>query len=485
MSLRRSVLSGLFWAGGTRLIGQALTWAITIVVIRLLSPDDYGLLAMAMVFVNLLFLLAEAGLGAALVQAPKADEPNLRAIFAAIVLVDFALFALLIASAPAIAHFFDEDRLTLIIRILALQFLISIFAVIPTALLTRALDFKHQSVIGLAAAFCGSVTTLVLALSGYGVWALIIGNLTAHLLNTVGINLVSPFLKWPDFSLRGARQLLVIGGQMTAARVLWFIYSQADIFIAGRLLGKELLGFYSVSMHLASRPVQRISAVINQVAFPAFARSQHDPELVSRYLLKALRLLFFVSFPVLWGISSIAPEIVGVLLGAKWSRAVVPLQLLPLIMPLSIVSPFLNTAFQGIGHSGVVFRNTLTACLIMPAAFCIGANWGLVGLSLAWVVGFPIVLAFNLRRMLPLVALNLRDVFSVAAPALLGSCGMYAAVTITRHFAADRFESAVLMLVLIGVGATSYAALAWTANRTGVGELADLLNVHRLWGKQA
>src|SRR5438309_7311792 len=145
MSLRREVLSGLFWAGGMRLLGQVLTWAVTIVVIRLLSPNDYGLLAMATVFVSFLILMAEAGLGAALVQAPEVDDFMLRGIFGAVILVDCVLFLLLVAAAPAIAQFFAEDRLVSIIRVLALQFLLGIFAVIPSAQVTRRLDFKWPS----------------------------------------------------------------------------------------------------------------------------------------------------------------------------------------------------------------------------------------------------------------------------------------------------------------------------------------------------
>ena len=484
MSLRQKVLSGLIWTAGTRFLGQILTWAITVVVIRLLSPSDYGLLAMATVFVSFLVLMSEAGFGAALVQAPELDNLKLRSIFGAVILIHSALFVLLVAAAPAIARFFEEDHLVSIIRVLAVQLLITMFAVIPSALLTRMLELRGQAIIALAGVLCGSLGTLGLALSGYGVWALVIGSLITHLWNTVAINVLSPFLRWPDFSLRGSGSLVAFGGQVTAARALWFVYSQADIFIAGKLLGTELLGFYSVSIHLASLPVQKLSGVINQVAFPAFARSQDNPRAVSQFLLKALRVLGFVAFPVLWGVSSIAPEIVTVLLGPKWEAAVVPLQVLPLVMPLNLISSFLNTAFQGIGRGAVVFMNVLTACLVMPAAFLIGAEWGLLGLCIAWVLGFPLVLIVNLWRMLPLVALRLRDVLSALAPAALTSAGMYAAVSIARYLAADGLGAPLLMALLIGVGAASYAALVWTVNRTAVDEIAELLGLERLRGKR-
>lgn len=463
--LKQKALTALLWSGGTRAVTQVLTWGITIVVIRLLTPEDYGLIAMAMVFVNLLTLMAEAGLGAALVQARQLEEAHLRAIFGASLVVDGILFATLLITAPAIARFFDEPRLVAIISVLALQFVLSVFAVIPAALLARALDFKRPSLIGLLASIAASVTTLALAFSGHGVWSLVAGSLVASLIKTVGLNLACPFLKWPAFSMSGARQLLVFGGEVTGARLLWHLYSQADTVIAGRLLGKELLGFYSVSMHLASLPVQRISAVLNEVAFPAFARTQSDSRLVSEYIVKATRMLSFISFPVLWGISSIAPEIVTVLLGPRWHTAVVPLQLLPLVMPLTLISPFLNAAFQGIGQSRVVLKNVVTACLIMPPAFWIGVRWGLPGLCMAWVLGFPMVLVLNLRRMLPAIGVSGRDFFLAVAASAIPSAAMYASVAMVRHVSAGSVSPVWLMALLTAVGAGVYAGLASLANR--------------------
>ena len=467
-------MSALFWAGGGRVLGQVFTWAITIVVIRLLSPSDYGLLAMATVFVSFLHLLAEAGLGYAIVQVPELDALKLRRIFGAVILIDLALFLLQVAAAPAIAHFFEEERLVLIIQALALNHLLAIFAVIPDSLLARKLDFKRQSVIRLAGVIVGSLCTLGFAFSGYGVWALIIGNLVTHLLVTVAINVMAPYLKWPDFSLKGMRSLVVFGGQVTASRVMWSLYSQADMFIAGKVLGKELLGLYSVAMHLASLPVQRISGIVNQIAYPAFAQAQHQPETVPAHMIKGIRMLSFFSFPVLWGISSIAQEIVAVLLGPKWEPAVVPLQLLPLVMPISMLSPFLNTALQGIGHGRIAFLNVCTAFVVMPAAFWIGTNWDLLGLSMAWLIGFPLVFIINLKRMLPLLGLELSDALAAMALPALAAVGMYACVSMVRQLSAPGVPASVLMAMLIVAGIASYAIITLMTNKSGVREVVDL-----------
>jgi len=483
VSLRARVLSGLFWVGGTRLVGQMLTWGITIVVIRLLTPGDYGLLAMATVFMGFLSLMAEAGLGPALTQAPKVDDQTLRRIFGVVIFVNCTLFALQFGTAPLVAKFFDEGRLVPIIRVLAINFLIHIFTVVPGALLMRKLDFRRVSMIQLAGSILGSLTSVVLAIEGYGVWALVVSSLVSSAVHMIAVNVVAPYLRWPEFSLQGTRRLILVGSQVTGARTLYFIYSQADVFIGGRIFGKDLLGFYSIALHLASLPVQRISSIVNQIAFPAFAEAQHDARAVTWHMLKGIRLLSFLSFPVLWGISSIAPDIVAVLLGSKWESAIVPLQVLPLVMPVTILSPFLNTAFQGIGKSYIVLRNAMTACVILPAAFWIGAHWGLLGMSVAWLIGFPLVFYLNLRRMLPLVGLRVSSVLAAAGWPTLAAGVMYACVATTRYVLVGTVPEAVLMASLIAAGAAAYVATTLATNRSGVREVVELFRKQPAPGK--
>jgi teichuronic acid exporter len=474
-SLAEKMRSGLLWAAGGRLLTQIFTWAVTIVVIRLLTPGDYGLLAMATVFSSFLVLLAEAGLGMALVQARDTDHAKLPRVLGAVIVIDVGLCLVQLAAAPVIAAFFGEERLTPIIRVLAVQFLLMIFAVIPVALLTKALDFKRQSVVEFGAAACGSVATLVAALAGWGVWAIVAGTLIGQLCRTAAINWVAPCWVRPQFSFAGLREMLAFGGQVTGARVLWFVYSQADIFVVGKVLGTDAVGSYSVAMQVASMPVQKLSAVVNQVAFPAFAQAQHAPETVRQYLLKGVRLLSFVAFPLLWGISSIAGEIVTDVLGAQWSAAVIPLTLLTLVMPLSMLSPFLNAVFHGTGHARVVLHNVLTASLVMPAAFYIGAHWGLNGLSCAWLVAFPVVFALNLRRMLPIVGLCAARIVAAISMPLIASVAMYAAVAVVRHACAAYLPAPTLLVALISTGATVYCAVALALDAKGVREMAAMV----------
>jgi len=475
MSLRRQVLSGLRWTATAKFVSQLFTWSITIIVIRLLTPADYGLLAMATLFVGLLLLLTEFGIGAAVIQAEEVGVQTLRQVFALTILVDFGLFLFLFLAAPLVAAFFSEPRLIWIVRALALQFIVSIFGVVPASLLTRKLDFKSQSLIDLSGSVVGSLTTLGFAAAGFGVWALVWGNLAITVWRTAGLNLMCPFVHWPDFSVKGTRALLFFGGNVTVARVLWFFYSQADVLVAGKLLGTELLGIYSIAMHFAGLPVRKISSVINQVSFPAFARVQADREKFASHFILATRALSFVAFPVLWGISCTAPELVRVLLGTKWEAAALPMQLLALIMPLYMMAPFMNSAAQGLGRMDIVLKQVLLASIVMPISFLIGSQWGIVGLSLAWVVAFPFVFVGSLIPFLRAINLRIMDVFSAMARPALAALGMYVVVTLAREAISPGTHIVIQLSVLVIIGALIYSALVIAINRDGFREIIGLL----------
>lgn len=476
MNLRSQALSGFRWTASVRLLSQVITWAITLVVIRLLTPADYGLLAMATVFVSFLAMFSELGLGAAVVQKTDVDDELLRRAFGVILVIHFSLAALLMLSAPLIGAFYDEPRVVPVIRVLSLQFVFAGFAVIPDAQLQRRMEFRNRSLLDLSGAIVASVTTLAMAFSGAGVWALVAGSILSQIVKTIGTNWLSPFWHWPDFSVKRMGSLLRFGGHFTAIQVIWMFLSQVDTLICAKLLGKDIVGLYSVAMDVASLPSQRISGLVNQVAFPTFSRMQDDLPKVGANVLTGVRILSFFAFPVLWGMSSITPEIVSVILGAKWTPSTVPMQVLALIMPLRIVGNFAGVAMQGVGRSDIVLRNVIWAMLISPIAFFIGANWwGLLGLVLAWLVVSPLVFFQAMMRGLPALGLRLGQLAKAMMPAAAAAFIMYGAVDGTRHFLLVDQKDMVRLYVLIVVGAVAYCAVSLWLNRKGSYEVLELL----------
>ncbi len=475
MTIREQTITGLKWTAGGKLGAQLITWGITLVVMRLLTPEDYGLLAMASIFFALMLMLSEAGLTPALIQKQDLDETSLRSVFAIVIMMNIGLLLVLNLLAPLIAAFFDEERLISILRVLSLHFLLGIFSKLPVVRLYRQLKFKSLSLIHLVAAIAGSILTLLLALAQFGVWALVLGNLLASILHIVAVNIAAPSHLLPRFSLAGMRGLLSFGGNVTLARLLWFFFTQVDVVIVGKLLGKEMLGFYSVSMQLASLPVQRISAIINQVAFPVFSKIQDNREQFRSFVLKAIRLLSLIAFPVLWGISSVANEIILLFLGQKWHSAILPLQLLALMMPLRMVVNFLPSAMDALGRPDIGVKNVLLASIVMPIAFLIGSQWGIVGIALAWVTVYPLILIINIHRMFQVVGLRLHDFWYVITPAMSSGMGMYLAVWIADISIADNINQWAKLLMMIAAGGAAYGGLTMLFNRRGYNEIIDLM----------
>ncbi len=456
MTLRRQFVHGLKWSALGKALGQVISWVITIVVIRILAPADYGLLAMATVVVALLAHFSDLGLGSALVQAKTIDDRAIGAIFTLLLLLGVALAGLLALAAPLLAWFFDEPRLTWLLAVAGLGFVISGGGAVAEALLRREMNFKALAGADLVNVLVGSLATLAMALHGMGVWALLLGNLIGAAVRMLILNVAVPRRLAPNFHLGACRGYLAFGGYLTASRFAWWFMSQVDLFIAAKLLGKEALGLYSVALNLASLPMEKSLAVINQVSFSAVARIQEQQAAARAGILEGLRWLGYATLPALIGLAATAPDFVPVVLGEGWRGAIVPIQLIALIIPLRMLAAILATAITGFGRADVSFRNTLTGVVIMPACFLVGAQWGAEGLAASWLVAVPLVFALNFPRIAEVTGISAGDLARVYARPALATLVMGAGVLALRAMLNGLLGQPVLLVALIAGGVLIY-----------------------------
>lgn len=475
MSIERQVISGLKWAAIGKVGGQALNWAITIFVVRLLTPADYGLLAMANIVLGLVAMIAEMGLGATVIQARILNDEILRRIYGAAVLLNVAAAAVVVASAPLIAWFFEEPRLTLIVSALSINLLIAIATFVPNAVTYRAMRFKLITSLDLSSSLAGHLLTLMLALMGWGVWALVIGHFGGSVLRAIGLLAVTRAWVRPSFDFRGMRSQLSFGGTLALSRLLWYVFSQVDVAIAGKFLGKQALGVYFIAMHLATLPIQRIMGVVNQVAFPAIARMQEERDRLPARLGKATRLLAYAAFSTLWGIGAVAPEIVTGLLGKQWLNAVVPLQLVSIVLPLRMLDGLISAAVSAVGRADVDLRNNLTSVIVLPIAFLIGVRYGVNGLAAAWAIALPFVFAVNFRRSSATLGLKWRVLGRELRGPLSAGIVMVAAVQGLGMLLDDLLLPIPRLAVLVLTGAAVFVAVTTILDRGIWRELRHLL----------
>jgi O-antigen/teichoic acid export membrane protein len=460
MSIESQAISGLKWTGAARFISQTFSWAVTLIVVRLLTPADYGVVAVSAVIISIFSTAAELGLGAALVQAPKLDREALARVAGLAMLLNIGLGAVVALGAPLAGLFFNEAVLPRVIQVSSLHFVLAAVSIVPQALAYRDMNFKWSATIELVSALITSVTTLLLALHGAGVWSLVVGSLVGTAVRSAmfmrGQNV------WPVFRLGGVRRHVTYGGALAMSRLAWQVINQSDVLIAGRFLTPSAVGLYSVSLHLATLPMQRVMGIVNQVVFPAVARLQDDRPRLRERLLSGLRLLGFVSVPVMWGISSIAPELVELALGPTWQEAAYPLRVVSLLIPLRMVSGIVSTTVIGVG--ALDLWNTAINLVVLPICFLIGVRWGVNGLATAWAVALFTVLSMTIPRNCAKLEVPVRDVARTLRDPILAGAAMYLMVAVGRTFL-NGTANGYKLPVLILIGAAVYLPCLSVLNR--------------------
>jgi O-antigen/teichoic acid export membrane protein len=241
-------------------------------------------------------------------------------------------------------------------------------------------------------------------------------------------------------------------------RLSYFVVVQSDVLIGSAFLSTTEIGRYAVALQLATLPMTKVMGTINQIALPAVARQQQEPERVRQTVLKSVGLISLLAFPVLWGISALAPELVRVLLGSNWLEAVPALTILPLIVPLRMALGVLFTASLAMGNRQIDLLSTTANFVLLPGGFYVGAHWGLLGLCSAWLVSVPLAYAVSLPLVLRAMGIRARElVIEFAAPAMAAG-GMYAAIATLRP-AVAALPALVALVALSAVGGLLYLAL--------------------------
>lgn len=418
-SLRNQVRSAVIWRSGTQILGQMLAWVSTFLVIRILSPSDYGLFAMTQVVLVLLNMLNGYGLASALIQRDEAGRLAQRQLFGMLILLNLGLGAIQFAAAPLAAAYYRQPMVTELLRVQALLYIATPFIALPYALLAREMDFRKQAQVNFVSAAAGALAALGGALAGWGVWTLVAAPIALFGVRAIGMTIAARSLMWPTFNFRGAGDIARYGGVMATGQIFWFLQSQADVFIAGRQFDTHTLGIYTTSLFLTQIFVSKFVPPLNEVAFSAYARLKDDRTAVAAAFVKGAQIIMVVAMPFYMGLAATSEPLVQVVLGPKWIEAAPIVHWLALAMPMMTLQTLFAPASDACGHPGISARNAATGAVLLPAAFLIGVQWGIQGLIAAWFVAYPLYLAICTWRTLPVIGVRLRTlVESIARPVI-------------------------------------------------------------------
>jgi O-antigen/teichoic acid export membrane protein len=455
----RRIVASLLWLGSASVLGQLVSWCSTVLVIRLLSPDDYGLMAMAVLSIGFLITIGDLGVGAVIVQASTLDQPRLRALFGLALVTYLAAAVVAFTTAPLVAAFFSEPRLIPLVRVLSVCFVFLAAYAMPQALIVRALQFDRKARVEMATAIVSSVLGLVLAVAGWGVWALVGAVVASHAARAVGFQFMRPCLFLPIPSITGLRGSVHFGGWVTLDRVLWFAYTNLDVAIAGRALGGSLLGVYSVALSLASIPLDKVMSLVTEVSFSAFSRVQGDRARVERGMLRALESVSLLAFPSFLGMAMVAEEVIDVFLGAKWAGAVLPFQILCLGFSFRAVGLLFAPALFAAGKPRLAVENNAITLAGVAVALGVGVQWGVVGLCVGWVVGYLPVFCVIAHRTLRALEIPARQAVSAIGFSLAAAATMAGALAVARLVVNETLPAAAELAGFIVLGASVYGVV--------------------------
>nr|WP_093316094.1 lipopolysaccharide biosynthesis protein [Sphingomonas jatrophae] len=452
------VRSAVLWRSGSQIVAQLVMWSSTFIVIRLLAPSDYGLFAMTQLVLSLMSLLNGYSFTASLVQGAEMDRTRVAQVFGMMILLNFGLAAIQVALAPAAASYFREPMVAQLLRVQALLHLTTPFIMVPQALLSRQIDFRTQARVNIAAAALAAIVAPTCAYAGLGVWTLVAAPFTLFSARAVGMLIVGRWWIWPSFRWRGAGATIGFGSAMLVSDLLWFVQTQADVFIAGRRLEPHALGLYTTGLFLSQILVNKFVPAINEVAFPTYARLQHDPQAIARGFLRAVRLVMLAAIPFYLGLAATAEPLVLTVLGDHWAGAVPVVRLLALAMPCVTLQILYAPATNALGRPGIAARVSGAGAIIMPIAFLIGVGHGPVGMAAAWLGGFPLLLIAATALSLPVIGLRARDLLTAVTPPLAAGLGMAAGV-LALDFALPPLPVIARLAALVAMGAILYPAL--------------------------
>lgn len=472
------IRSAILWRSGSQIVAQLVAWSSTVFVIRLLSPRDYGLMAMSTSVVSLACLLNGYSFAGALVQSDAFERMRACQVFGMLIVMNGGLALAQVLVAPLAAAYFHQPLVAPMLRVQALIHLTTPFIIMPNALLSRSIDFRIQARANLIAGPLAAATAITGAALGWGVWALVAAPLVLLGSRAAGLMVMGRWWLAPSFRWHGAGAVFGFGGAMLASDLFWFVQSQADVFIAGRRLDPHHLGLYSTALFLAQILVNKFVPALNEVAFPGYARLKGGGGAVGPAFLRALGTVMLVALPWSLGLAAVARPLVLVVLGARWDAAAVPVALLALAMPFVTLHILFAPAVNAIGRPGVSARIAGAGAAIMPAAFLVGSRWGANGLAASWLAGYPLLALVAARLSLPVLEIGWAALARALAPALLPAILMAAVVVaIDAHLGAQ--PPAMRLLLLVPAGAASYAAGLALVGRAAVLDLLAMVRPRR------
>ncbi len=474
-SLAQEAVKGVFWVGGERVIRQVIGFIASLALARLLAPEDFGLLGMAIVFQGIAQLIADFGIGAAIVQEKKVTQTTLSSAFWVNLVVSISIAAILVVAAPWIAGFYENDLVAPIVMLMALNVVFGGLGTIPNTLLYKAMGFSVLAKIGALSSLTGAIVAVTMAWNGFGVWSLVAQPLTGSCVRVILLWMATRWFPDMVFSWISVRRLIHFSAGVMGSNLLNHANRNADDMLIGKFLGSGMLGYYSLAYQIMLYPLSQVAAVIVKVLFPTLSKIQDDPARMRRGYLKAVSAIAVVTFPMMLGLLAVSHEFIIVVFGEKWLPMEQVLQIFCILGIFQSIGTTVGTIYLSMGRTKLMFYITLAATPFLIGSFVIGLQWGIEGVAAAYALVSLSIFYISLHLAFRLIKLRMMEFHQSIIRPFAAAVIMYALVAFLSELLVFGYNPAVRLMLLVSIGVLSYGGISLIINRKQLSDIVLLI----------
>ena len=479
MSLKQASISGVKWSSISQVSRQIMQLVTTAVLARLLSPSDFGLVGMATIVIGFVGIFRDLGTSSAIIQRKNISDSLINSLFWINVVFGLLAMVILLVVAPLVANFYQEPRVTLVLRVLSFTFLMSGISILQKAILERNLAFNTSAKIEISAVVAGSLLGISTAVMGWGVWSLVTQSLAVVSLTTILLWTVSKWQPKLAFSWEEVQEVSNYSLNLTAFSIFNYFARNADYILIGRFLGSQDLGYYTLAYRLMLYPLQNVSAVIGRVMFPALSKLQDDNARFSFAYLKMSSTIALISFPLMVSLWALAKPFILTFFGQQWQPVILLLMILaPVGMSQSIMTT-VGIIYQVKGRTDWLFRWGIGAGMLIIIAFLIGLQWGIVGVAAAYAIASLGLIYPSFAIPFRLINLPVRDLGAVLWRPLVASLIMLGLLLVVGFLLPANLASGWVLGISVPIGCITYLLASWWLNRKQIQQLFDLVGLKK------
>jgi O-antigen/teichoic acid export membrane protein len=464
-NLSQRVVKGGFWVFFLRIVNRGFSLIRLIILARILSPNDFGLMGIALLTMSTLETFSQTGFQAALIQKKEDIKSYLNSAWTVLILRGFILFTILYFIAPYAAIFFDAPEAKTIIQVIGFSILFQAFTNIGVTYFKKELEFNKEFIYQ----FSGTLADFVVAVSAVlilrNVWALVLGLLAGNIVRCFVSYSVHPYRPHLSKDLGKAKELFGFGKWIMGSSILLFLITQGDDIFVGKLLGTTALGFYQLAYRISNMPATEITHVISQVTFPAYSKLQDNIAKLREAYLKVLQVTAFLSFPIAGLIFILAPDFTKIFLGEKWMPMVPAVQALCIFGVTRAVNATIGSIFQGIGKPNIItFGSGLQLIILVLIIYPLTNKWGILGTSLAVVIPNVLVMFYLSKKLVNIMNYRLANFIRSLLPPIIGGGTTMCIVMFFFQIWTD--ESLISFLFSILLGLSVYLIVIYKIDKT-------------------